>query len=140
MKSIIRFLPFLALLVAPSALADKEQSDSCLRTKIWEDYTEGWAVRTATNTQLKVGEHKIYLVTLYAGNTYKFMVCGDESAVDIDLALHNADGKPMEHDDTEGRDPSVQFTPDKTSTYYVAVYAQSVKGETTNVAMAVTYQ
>ena len=46
----------------------------------------------------------------------------------------------MEHDDTEGRDPSVQFTPDKTSTYYVAVYAQSVKGETTNVAMAVTYQ
>ena len=90
MKSIIRSLPFLALLIAPSALADKEQSDSCLRTKIWEDYTEGWAVRTATNTQLKVGEHKIYLVTLYAGNTYKFMVCGDESAVDIDLALHDA--------------------------------------------------
>jgi hypothetical protein len=146
MKSIIRSLPFLALLIAPSALADKEQSDSCLRTKIWEDYTEGWAVRTATNTQLKVGEHKIYLVTLYAGNTYKFMVCGDESAVDIDLALHDADGKPMEHDsdddktDGESPDPSITFTPDKTSTYYVAVYAQSVKGETTNVAMAVTYQ
>ncbi len=140
MNKIFRFLPCLALLIAPSALADKEVADDCLRTKIWEDYTEGWAVRTATNTNLKVGEHKIYLVTLYAGNSYKFMVCADESAVDIDLALHDADGKPEVHDNVDSRDPSLEFTPTKTATYYVAVYAQSVQGESTDVAMAVTYK
>jgi hypothetical protein len=141
MKSFLRMMPLSALLFAPVAVADgKGESDECLRTKIWEGYSEGWAVRTATNTSLAAGEHKIYLVTLYAGNKYQFVVCGDSASLDIDLALHDAAGVVKAHDDTDSKEPVVTFTPDKTDTYYVAVYAQSVQGDTSNVAMAVTYQ
>ncbi|MFT5679670.1 MAG: hypothetical protein ACI8RZ_000574, partial [Myxococcota bacterium] len=57
-----------------TAEADEKQADSCLRTKIWDGYSEGWAVRTATTASLGQGDHRVYLVTLYAGNEYKLQV------------------------------------------------------------------
>ena len=144
MNFIKRCLPLSAILFASTAVADgKSESDKCLRDKIWEGYSQGWAVRTATNTSLSAGQSKIYLVTLYAGNEYRFLVCGDGQSQDIDLALHDAQGLVKVHDNGEGADPVVNFTPDSTDTYYVAVYAQTVAGEEgslSNVAMAVTYK
>ena len=141
MKSISRFLPFAAILFASTAIADgKSEADECLRTKIWSGYGEGWAVRTATNTELAPGEHKIYLVTLYAGNEYQFLVCGDSAAEDIDLNLHDSSGEVLKHDSTDSKEPMVTFQPDRTDTFYVAVYAQKVAGDSSNVAMAVTYK
>ena len=140
MKSIMRLLSVTALLFASTAIADEAESDDCLRTKIWEGYSEGWAVRTATNTELAQGETKIYLVTLYAGNRYKFLVCGDESAVDLDLRLHDGEGEIVQYDATENAEPTVEFVPTRTDTYYVAVVAEELEGETGSVAMAVTYQ
>ena len=90
------FLPLLALLsLGQTAQADEKEADTCLRTKIWSGYNEGWAVRTATSASLEGGEHRIYLVTLYAGNEYKLQVCADSNVLDVDLVLHDADGNEI---------------------------------------------
>ena len=124
MNTILRCLPLASLLFASTAIADgegtsakstahsgKAEADKCLRDKIWEGYSEGWAVRTATNPVLGKGESKIYLVTLYAGNKYKFLVCGDTKTKDIDLALHDSTGAVRVHDSTDSPDPVVEFMP-----------------------------
>ena len=156
MNTILRCLPLASILFASTAIADgegtsakstahsgKAEADKCLRDKIWEGYSEGWAVRTATNPVLGKGESKIYLVTLYAGNKYKFLVCGDTKTKDIDLALHDSTGAVRVHDSTDSPDPVVEFMPDTTDTFYIAVYAQDIDGYEdgmSSVAMAVTYQ
>ena len=49
----MRFLPLALLLtVSGVATADEEEADTCLRTKIWAGYNDGWAVRTATSASL----------------------------------------------------------------------------------------
>ena len=139
----MRFLPTMALLALTGvAQADEKEADTCLRTKIWSGYTDGWAVRTATSTSLAAGEHRIYLVTLYSGNEYQFQVCGDGGASDIDLILHDADGKELARDDTNDREPMLKFKPMTTDTFYVAVYAAGVNegAGKAGVALAVTYR
>ena len=142
MKSFLRYLPLAALLFAPSALADgQSESDGCLRTKIWADYKDGWAVRTAVDHKLMLGEKKIFLVTLYAGNQYKFQACGDNQSVDLDLNLHDATGKSQAWDDTESKDPGIEFTPTKTDTYYISVYLNKAVGDAgSHFSMAVQYK
>ena len=75
-----------------SAWADEAAAETCLRTKIWDGYNSGWAVRTATKTSLGQGEHRVYLVTLYAGNEYKVMACGDSNVANVDVVLYDAKG------------------------------------------------
>ncbi|MFT4976008.1 MAG: hypothetical protein ACI8S6_001903 [Myxococcota bacterium] len=136
----------LALLVAGSmavgeAAADEKQADSCLRTKIWDGYGEGWAVRTATSATLAQGAHRVYLVTLYAGNEYKLQVCGDDAASNIDLIIHDTEGNEVARDETADREPVVLYKPALTETYYVVMYASGVEeGQSAGMAMAVTYR
>lgn len=124
------------------AHADEKEAETCLRTKIWDGYNDGWAVRTATTTSLAQGEHRIYLVTLYAGNEYQFRVCADAGAADVDLVLHDANGQEVARDKSDDREPSVAFKPAGTDTYYLAVYAAQLAGDApkAGVAMAVTYK
>jgi len=139
----MRILPLMALLfVSGLAVADEEEADTCLRTKIWEGYNDGWAVRTATSATLAEGDHRIYLVTMYAGNEYRLQVCGDANANDLDLVLHDANGTELMRDESDDREPLINFKPASTDTYYIAVYAGSLaKGQTkSGVAMAVTYK
>jgi hypothetical protein len=139
----MRLLPLIALLsVSGLAVADEEEADTCLRTKIWEGYNDGWAVRTATSATLAEGDHRIYLVTMYAGNEYRLQVCGDANANDLDLVLHDANGTELMRDESDDREPLINFKPSSTDTYYIAVYAGALaKGQTkSGVAMAVTYK
>ena len=139
----MRFLALIGMLTAGGiAIADEEEADTCLRTKIWEGYNEGWAVRTATSATLAEGDHRIYLVTMYAGNEYRLQVCGDANANDIDIVLHDANGIELMRDESDDREPMVNFKPSSTDTYYIAVYAGSLaKGQDkAGVAMAVTYK
>jgi hypothetical protein len=142
-RRILTALPVVALLsLSTTAAADEKEADTCLRTKIWAGYDDGWAVRTATTTTLGAGEHRIYLVTLYAGNQYEIKVCGDKSSTDLDLVLHDADGKELSRDKSDDREPMLKFTPQTTETYYVAVYAATLAADakSTGVALAVTYK
>lgn len=131
-----------ALFVAPAAFADEDEAESCLRTKIWDGYNDGWAVRTATSASLKQGEYRIYLVTLYAGNEYQIAGCADSHAKNIDIVLHDADGNVVSQDKTDDRQPVLTFKPKTTDTYFVAVHATELTDTTApaGVGMAVTYR
>ena len=84
---------------------------------------EGFAVRTATTAELSQGEYRIYLVTLYAGNTYRIAGVGDENVSNVDLVLHDSDGNTVEYDKVEGTEPKLEdFTPTDTATCFVVVH------------------
>ena len=101
-------------LFAATAFATEEAAESCLTDKIWAGYSDGWAVRTATTTTLKQDEHRVYLLTLYAGNEYKLQVCADKGAKDVDLILHDLDGKELLRDEESSREPTVLYKPEET--------------------------
>ena len=136
------FLTAAGLLFAATAYATEEAAESCLTDKIWAGYSDGWAVRTATTTTLKQDEHRVYLLTLYAGNEYKLQVCADKGAKDVDVILHDLDGKELLRDESSSREPAVVYKPEETQTYYVAVQAAQLdeKAENAGVALAVTYR
>ncbi len=146
MRTLTRALTaLLALSIAGVAIADQDEADSCVRSKVWEAYPEGWAVRTITKANLGETEHRIYLLTLYAGNEYKFLGCGDTSLTDVDLVLYDADGRMLVQDQTEDRQPEVEFRPSSTDTFYLAVHAAKLgeaaeTGAKASVATAVTYR
>jgi hypothetical protein len=125
-----------------TAMADEKEADDCLRQKIWAGYDDGWAVRTATTTSLAQDDHRVYLVTLYAGNEYKFQVCADKHSTNVDLVLHDADGKEIKREHEKDREPILTFKPTETQTFYVAVYAAEISEnvEASGVALAVTYR
>ena len=125
-----------------SADAGEKEAKTCLDTKIWSGYNDGWAVRTAVDATLEKAEHRVYLVTLYAGNEYNIQACGDADAGNLDLVLHDKDGKEVARDKSEDREPKITFKPTRTATYYVALYAASLSGSASKagVAMAVTYR
>jgi hypothetical protein len=134
------------LFFGAAAFATEEAAESCLTDKIWAGYSDGWAVRTATTTTLKEEEHRVYLLTLYAGNEYKLQVCADKGAENIDLILHDLDGKELLRDEFNSREPTIVYKPVETQTYYVAVQATELKegkkgkAEGAGVALAVTYR
>lgn len=135
-------LTLAASLLMASAHADEAAAETCLRTKIWDGYNSGWAVRTATKTTLAQGEHRVYLVTLYAGNEYKVMACGDANVANVDVVLYDAKGVQLATDTTGDREPAISFTPTATDSYYVAVHATKLNDAAGKggVATAVTYK
>lgn len=136
-------LAALVLLALPvPALADEAAADDCLRAKIWSGYAEGWRVRTATRTTLGEGEHRVYLVTLYQGNEYKFMGCGDSNVANIDLVIYDAKGNKLAGDVSSDREPVMTYTPTVTNSYYLVVHASklNVPEQKGGVATAVTHK
>lgn len=131
-----------ALLFTGAARADEEAAETCLRTKIWDGYTSGWAVRTATNVTLGSGEHRVYLVTLYSGNEYRILACGDDNVANIDIVLYDAQGNQVGADATSDREPTLTYTPTLTDTFYIAVHASRLNdpAKKAGVATAVTYK
>ena len=147
MRTLTRALTaFIALSVFGAvAIADQDEADTCVRSKVWEAYPEGWAVRTITKANLAEAEHRIYLLTLYAGNEYKFLGCGDTGLTNVDLVLYDADGRMLVQDQTEDRQPEVMFRPSATDTFYLAVHAAKLgeaasPGKKASIATAVTYR
>lgn len=130
------------LLFALPALADEKDAESCLRTKVWDGYAQGWGVRTMTSTSIPDGRTRNYLVTLYEGNEYRIQTCADEEISNLDLLLYDTRGNVIARDTTEDREPEVTFKPTATGTYYIVLYnRQSAKsGETGGAAMAVVYR
>jgi len=131
----------LALGVLP-ALADEDYAETLLRQKIWDGYNEGWAVRTATTAELAQEEYRIYLVTLYAGNKYRILGVGDKGVSNLDLVLHDADGNTVSYDQSADPEPTLDFAPDTTATYFVVVNARTLTtgSNKAGVGMAVTYK
>lgn len=140
----MRTLFFAGLLAvsAPAFAGDELAAETCLRTKVWDSYAEGWGVRTMTSTSLTQGATKNYLVTLYKGNEYQIRTCGDENTKNLDVYLYDMGGKVIAQDSTVDREPSFGFKPEMTGTYYIVLHAREVNdtAKDAGVAMAVTYK
>lgn len=132
----------IGLLLQPTARADEEDAEVCLRTKVWDGYSEGWAIRTMTSATVENGATRNYLVTLYAGNEYQIQACADANSQNVDVLLYDLEGRIVARDDTQDREPILTFTPKDTATYYVVLYAQKLVDPTTGtgIGLAVTYR
>lgn len=129
-------------LLIPLAFADGKDSEECLRTKIWEGYSQGWAVRTVANASVADRGHKVYMVTLYKGNEYKILACGDRNAANVDLVLYDKSGAAVQRESTDNREPQLTFSPSATDTFYIAVFntQPSIAGKAVDIATAVTFK
>jgi len=138
-----RALALLGMLAASSpAQADEAEASSCLRTKVWDGYGEGWAIRTMTSTELESGKTRSYLVSLYAESEYRIATCGDEGVKNLDVLIYDTKGNIVHRDTTADREPSLEFKPSATGTYYVVLYLREPAENVTSagVAMAVVYR
>lgn len=132
----------LALLLSTAVAADENQAETLLRTKVWDAYPQGWGLRTMSSTTLGGGATRSYLVTLYAGNSYRLLGVGDDGVKNLDVYLYDLDGKVVASDGTDSREPVIEFKPQSTATYYIVLHARTlVEGKAdAGVAMAVTYK
>lgn len=132
----------LALMLLAPLFASEAESDECLRNLVWDGYKDGWAVRTATSAVLGAEEYRVYALTLVGGTTYKVLVCADGSSAEVDIVLHDADGKVAAQDQMSGVQPVVEFTPPVTGSYFVAVHNRRLSDGALHaaVSMAVTYK
>ena len=132
----------LGLLLAAPAIAKDSEAETCLRNKVWDGYADGWGIRTMTTTEVNAGKTKNYLVTLYRGNEYRILTCGDETVANLDVLIYDAKGNLIDRDTTTDREPTLVFEPKDTSAYYVVLYLRELKqrGKAAEVSMAVVYR
>jgi len=146
MRAIVTRLAVLALaasaFVATPASADETEASSCLRTKVWDGYGDGWAIRTMTSTELEAGKTRSYLVSLYADNEYRITTCADAGATNLDVLIYDTEGNIVVRDETTDREPAIDFKPSASGTYYVVLYLREAAegADKAGVAMAVVYR
>ncbi len=131
-----------ALLGASAYAADETQAETLLRTKVWDAYPQGWGLRTLSSTTLAAGATRSYLVTLYTGNEYRLLGVGDDGVKNLDLYLYDLDGKVVTQDNTDNREPLIEYKPTVTATYYIVLHTRALLDGKSDagVAMAVTYK
>ena len=127
-------------LLAASSFAGTNDAETCLRTKVWESYSDGWGVRTLTSTELESGKNRNYVVNLFKGNQYRIATCGDKNMADLDVLLYDSAGTVVARDSTSDRQPVIEFTPTETGSYYVVLYAKVIEKSPAAAAMAVIYK
>ena len=133
---------FALLSLAVPAAADEAEAESCLRTKVWDGYADGWGIRTLTTTTLGFGDTRNYLATFYPNKDYQIQACGDDTVKDLDVVIYDLEGKVQKRDEVSGNQPTVQFKTDKIATYYIVVHAKDLASAEAKagVAVAVTYR
>lgn len=131
-----------ALLLPAPADASQADAQACVRSKIWDGYSDGWAVRTAVAAELDQGQRKVYTVTLYEGVEYRIQGCGDDGVLDVDVAIYDENGRLVKRDATKDRQPELIFRPDRSGDYFLVMYARhlAAPGTPAGIAMAVTYR
>lgn len=131
-----------ALVLTSGAGASETEAETCLRTKVWDGYSDGWGIRTMTSADLEAGKTKNFLVTLYKGNEYRIATCGDQHVTNLDVLLYDTQGNVITRDTTTDREPVLEYTPQETGTYYIVVYLRELDGKKPQggTAMAVVYR
>ena len=142
MTKLLSSIIMASMFVSAPALADEKAAETCLRTKVWDGYAEGWGIRTMTSTTLDSGATRNYLVTLYKGNEYQVQTCGDTDVANLDVLLYDIDGNMVLRDESTDREPMLTYKPPATATYYIVLHARGLAEGKPNagVAMAVTYR
>jgi hypothetical protein len=118
-------------------LPDEEVARDCLETKVWEDYDDGWSLRTLDASSAGEGEMQAYPITLMASNQYEFIACSDDKVHAIDLSLADNDGDVIAYEEVDGREALLPFEPEVTDTYYLTVAAIEIAENASRVGLSV---
>lgn len=121
-----------ASLVSPWAWA-KDEPAACLRTRIWDTYTDGWAIRTSADTSVAFGRTKFYKVSLLKGRAYRVLSCADEAATNLDILLYDKDGAVLARDDSTTAQPTLAYTPERSGVYFVVLYLRDATERTAEI-------
>jgi len=114
------------LLATTPAIAGKRAADECLKTKIWDRYGEGWAIRASSGTELALGKTKYYKITLLKGQRYQVLTCADDNVVDLDILLYDNKGQMLHRDGTTDREPLLSYEAKVTGVYYAVLYMRAL--------------
>ena len=109
---------------------DGTESESCLRTKIWDMYADDWSVRSTTTAELGPNQHQKYSINLYTGRDYYFMVCADKRIQTVGLQLYGPDGTKIESIYDQGRQPTARFAPTQTGQHFLVIQARETRSAT----------
>ncbi len=127
------------LLTSGPVLASGE-AEACIQTKTWSHYDSGWALRTSTTASIEVGKFNSFSATLYGGRKYLVELCGDATADQVDLVFYDRDGKEIVRAKANGREPVLEFSPEKTQGVFIVAHLRSAKGPSAEVALAILHQ
>jgi len=130
----------LLLLLCPGAAAAGGEAEACIQTKTWSHYDGGWALRTSTTATVAVGEFNSFSATLYGGRKYLVELCGEATAEQIDLVFYDREGKEIARAKPNGREPVLEFSPEKTRGVYIVAHLRSAKAPSAEVALAILHQ
>ncbi len=120
--------------------ADESEARSCLQTKAWSHYEDGWALRTIVTEPISTGAYVSHKVTFYGGRTYKIEACGSDTARQVDLALYDGAGTVVLRSTMTGKDPIVDFKPGATTSLFVVAQLREAAAATAEVSVGVFYK
>ena len=110
----------------------------CVQTTVYAAYDDGWALRSIVVDTIDAYDRRNYVVSLVAGNEYRFVGCGESNLANVDLILYDQEGVPVSRDETSSRQPQMSFRPAKTGQYHVFVMNPS--GYDAAISMGVVYR
>jgi len=116
------------------------ESEACIQTKTWSHYDTGWALRTSTVSSIETGAYHPFAATLYGGREYMFEICGDATATLIDLVLYGRDGKEIARAKPNGREPVLEFKPEKTQGVFVVAHLRAAEAASADVALVILHR
>jgi hypothetical protein len=104
-------------------LPNREDSNGCLRPKLWADHAEGWSLRAVANAVATEAELEMRSLELLAGMDYRFQVCGDQHLNDVEFYLVDEQDRVVASAGVIGREAVMEFRPDSTGSYRVGIRA-----------------
>jgi len=114
-------------------------AEACVNTKAWDDYDQGWRVRSITAELMDATEGRNLAVSLLEGNEYRFFGCAQSSVGDLQLRVFGEDGRAVAVDSSHDRQPQVDFRPAVSGTYHVVLTAPDEDGKL-GAALGVVYR
>lgn len=114
--------------LSASAEPGEDEAKSCLNTKLYEAYGDGWRARVREVQALDVGKPEVLEVFLYGGREVRFIACAGAAAVNLDLLLVDAEGTVLARDTTRSREPELVVTVPQTGRYRLLSYLQAATG------------
>jgi len=114
-------------------------AEACVNIKAWDDYDEGWRVRSISAELMDPSEGRNLAVSLLEGNQYRFFGCAQSSVGDLQLRVYSEHGRVVAVDSSQDRQPQVDFRPTVSGTYHVVLTAPEEEGKL-GAALGVLYR
>lgn len=113
----------LALLSSPRA--DTQEAKTCLNNVVSDGYSGGWRVRTKDAFEVDEDDTQYLLVTMASSVNYRLAACGDARSEAIRIVVYDDMGRLVATSEVEGepegRSADLEFSPLRTSSYFVGV-------------------